>query len=141
GIAELDQQTYALMDQPSKKESRFVKVGDHLEDAIVESVSENQVTLHEAGGNIVRVQRVDAMAELMRSVHTPAPAVRLAPPTAGTTQVPGAPGSAPVIINPSAQGLPQAAPSAPDATANGFQGRRRGRQSQQSDGAGGFGDQ
>jgi hypothetical protein len=133
GTAQLDQQTYALMDLTNKKESRFVKVGDHLEDAIVERVSENEVALREAGGNLVHVQRVDAMAELMRSVRT-APAARpAAPPAAGaTTQGTAAPGTGPTIINPNGQTLPQAAPAVPD---NSFQGgrRRRGRRSQQLD--------
>jgi hypothetical protein len=150
GLAQLDQQTYALMDQPTKKESRFVKVGDHLEDAIVERVAENEIALREAGGSIARIQRVDAMAELLRSVHTAsslprgaAPAPAATPGSTGVSPASAMPGgiavpSAPTA--PSGQILPPAATAADDAS----QGRRRGRggrRSRQSDGAGFTGEQ
>jgi hypothetical protein len=143
GIAQLGAETYALMDQGNKKESRFVKVGEHLEDAVVEQVSENSVTLREAGGAVVHVPRVDAMAELMRSVRPAGPsALPGAPPAAGTTPAAAAPGSVPVLP-PVGQGFSQAAPAAPTLQDQGFQGGggRRGRRSQPSDGAGGFGNQ
>jgi hypothetical protein len=73
GIAQLDQQTYALMDQPNQKQSRFVKEGDRLEDATIAQVSENQVVLRQADGSVVRVPRVDAMAELLRPGRTATP--------------------------------------------------------------------
>ena len=132
GIAELDQQTYALMDQPDKKQSRFVKVGDHLEDATVTQVAENEVTLREAAGSVVRMKRVDPAADLLRLARpATAPPQGAAPVSAGSAPFAG-PG--PAANFPSSQGVlpgPSAAPAGGDASFG-----RRGRRSQQRDGAG-----
>jgi hypothetical protein len=87
GIAQLDQQTYALMDQPEKKQSRFVKVGDTLDDAIVTQVADNEVTLRQADGSLIRVKRVDPVADALRAARAAAPA---APGAAPNTPAPGA---------------------------------------------------
>jgi hypothetical protein len=145
GLAQLDQQTYALMDQAGKKESRFVRAGDQLDDAIVERVGPNEVTIREAGGNVVRIPRVDAMAALLQSVHsTPTLPRGAAPaPAAGTpaASVPGmtqtAPTSSGQILPPV---LPPVAPSATAAVDGASQGRR-GRSARGAGGAGFTGDQ
>jgi hypothetical protein len=90
GIAQLGPQTYALMDQPGKKRSRFVRPGDRLEDATVARVGADEVTLREAGGGrLVRVRRFDVMAQLLRS--SPGAAPRSVGAPAGTPTVPTAP--------------------------------------------------
>src|SRR5262249_37748196 len=98
GIAQLDEQTYALMDQPNQKRSRFVKEGDRLEDATIVRVAENEVELRQADGSVVRVPRVDAMAELLRPVRrrTPPPGPGAAP--TGPTLTAPTPGQGPVTI-------------------------------------------
>jgi hypothetical protein len=138
GIAQINNQTYALMDQPNKKQSRFVKVGDRLEDATITQVSENQVALREQAGSVVRVERVDAMAALLRSTHPTTPAVRGAPAT--PTQIPGAPGVSPLAAPTPGQFSPQPSPATTAAVGGAAQGApqdRRGRRFQQG---GGFGD-
>jgi hypothetical protein len=141
GIAQLDQQTYALMDQPDKKQSQFVKVGDHLEDATIVAVAENEVTLREAGGSVVRVKQVDTVAEQLRSARTATtttPPAGAAPAAAGS--VPAlVPGQGPVTTFPPTPGItpgPSAAPTSGDGSLG-----RRGRRSQQLDGAGSAGGQ
>jgi hypothetical protein len=101
GVAHLDQKTYALMDQPNRKQSRFVKPGDKLEDAIVARVADDEVTLREAGGEIVRVQRVDAMAALLRPSRsgTRSPRNPAAPSAAPAPAIPCA-RSGPVVTTP-----------------------------------------
>jgi hypothetical protein len=105
----MDEKTYALMDQPGKKQSRFVQPGDKLEDATVARVAADQVTLREAGGEIVRVQRVDVMAELLRpgrsGSHSPrGPAAPANPAAPAGPAAPGVPGtrSGPVVTTPAA---------------------------------------
>lgn len=105
GVAQLDEKTYALMDQTGKKVSRFVKPGDKLEDATVARVVDGEVTLRESGGHIVRVQRVDAMAELLRPSRSGPRSPRdPAAPSAAPTQAPAptTPGtrSGPVVTTP-----------------------------------------
>jgi hypothetical protein len=138
GIAQINAQTYALMDQPNKKQSRFVKVGDRLEDATITQVSEKEVALREQEGSVVRVERVDAMAALLRSTRTPS--VRGAPVTATTPALTaGPPGAGPAATPPSGQISPQppaATAAVGDAVQRGQQGGR-GRRFQQQDG--GFG--
>jgi hypothetical protein len=91
GIAQLDQQTYALMDQPEKKQSRFVKVGDTLDDAIVTQVADDEVTLRQADGSLIRVKRVDPVADALRAARAAAPAAPgAAPNTTPTAPAPGA---------------------------------------------------
>jgi hypothetical protein len=105
GVAQLDQQTYALMDQPNQKRSRFVREGDRLEDATIARVAENAVMLREADGTIVRVQRVDAMAELLRPARTTTPPQGSVPAPAGPTPVAPAlgQGQAPITSAPTGQ--------------------------------------
>jgi len=145
GVAQLYEQTYALMDQPNQKQSRFVKEGDRLEDATIAQVSESQVVLREAGGSVVRVPRVDAMAELLRPGRTTTglpqgPVPELTVPTAGAPIL----GQGPVPTLPSGQVIPQgpaaAAAAVEGASPNGSFGRR-GRRFRQQDGAGDAGGQ
>jgi hypothetical protein len=95
GVAQLDQKTYALMDQPGQKRSRFVGPGDRLEDAVVARVQEDIVLLRPAEGGLVEVTRVDAMAELLRPLRSPA-APRGEPPAG----LPFSPGVAPRTLAP-----------------------------------------
>jgi hypothetical protein len=142
GVAQLDEQTYALMDQPNQKQSRFVKEGDRLEDATIAQVSESQVVLREAGGGVVRVPRVDAMAELLRSGRTTPPLPQGAMPmlTGPTTGAP-IPGQRPVTTLPSGQVIPQGPSAAAAAVEDASAGGRRGRRFRQQDGAGDIGGQ
>jgi hypothetical protein len=103
GVAQMDDKTYALMDQPGKKQSRFVQPGDKLEDATVARVAADEVTLREAGGEIVRVQRVDVMAELLRPGRSGSRSPRgPAAPANPAAPVPAVPGtrSGPVVTTP-----------------------------------------
>jgi hypothetical protein len=108
GVAQLDRKTYALMDQTGKRQSRFVKPGDKLEDATVARVEQDEVTLREAAGGIIRVQRVDAMAELLRPTRSAprAPQQPAAPSTAPpATPTPPGGRANPVATTPNSQGL------------------------------------
>jgi hypothetical protein len=89
------------MEWRNRKQSRFVKPGDKLEDAIVARVADDEVTLREAGGEIVRVQRVDAMAALLRPSRsgTRSPRNPAAPSAAPAPAIPGA-RSGPVVTTP-----------------------------------------
>jgi hypothetical protein len=132
GIAELDQQAYALMDQPDKKQSQFVKVGDRLEDATIVSVSENEVTLREAGGSVVRMKRVDPVADQLRSLRAaPAAPAATAPGSLSPALIPGQGTMAPFPNGQVAPPQPAAGYNSPAGGAFG----RRSRRSQQ-DGAG-----
>lgn len=136
GVAQLDQQTYALMDQPNQKQSRFVKTGDHLEGATVARVAENEVRLRESDGSLVRVRRVDAMAELLRSVRPAAPPPGAAPAQTGPLPATPPPSPGPVTAFPPGSATPQG-PSAATAGMNdgapGASFSRRGRQFQPRD--------
>jgi hypothetical protein len=142
GVAQLDEQTYALMDQPNQKQSRFVKEGDRLEDATIAQVSESQVVLREAGGGVVRVPRVDAMAELLRSGRTTPPLPQGAVPAlTGPTAGAPIPGQGPIMTFPSGQVIPQGPSAAAAAVEDASAGGRRGRRSRQQNGAGDTGGQ
>src|SRR5439155_21133155 len=65
GLAQLGSVTYALVEQPDKGASHFLKVGDRVDDAQVLRVSPKELVLAEAGSGEVRVTRVEARAELM----------------------------------------------------------------------------
>jgi hypothetical protein len=141
GIAQIDQKTYALMDQANKKESRFVKVGDRLEDATVARVAENQVALRQADGNVVVVQRVDTMADLLRPSRSGFPAAPGATPApTGSIQpaLSSAPG--PLTVAPPGQAGAQPGPAnaaVDDAARQGRQARPE-RRSQQPGSNGNF---
>jgi len=144
GLAQIDRQPYASLDQPNKKQSRIVKVGDRLEDATVARVADNEVTLREAGGSIVRVQRLDAMAALLQSSHTNPLARGTVPGSTGLAPTPSAAptGAGPLTAAPFGQAAPQpsAATAAVDnSSPDGQGGGRRGRRFQAQDGAGNTG--
>jgi hypothetical protein len=129
------------MDQTNKKQSRIVKVGDRLEDATVAHVADHEVTLREADGSIVRVQRLDAMAALLQSSHTNPLARGTVPGSTGPAPTPAASpnGTGPLTAAPFGQVAPQpsAATAAADTSSSGGQGGgRRGRRFQPLDGAG-----
>jgi hypothetical protein len=108
GVAHLDRKTYALMDQTGKRQSRFVQPGDKLEDAVVARVEQDEVTLREAAGSIIRVQRVDAMAELLRPTRAaPRAPQQPAAPSTAPPATPTPPGGRPnpVATTPNSEGL------------------------------------
>jgi hypothetical protein len=140
GVAQLDQQTYALMDQPNQKQSRFVREGDRLENATIARVTEGAVILRQADGTVVRVPRVDAMADLLRPARTVTGSGPSSTPQ-GTMPAPAtsSPGQGPVTILPSGQAIPPGSTAAADAAegappAGSF--GRRGRRFRQQDDAG-----
>jgi hypothetical protein len=99
GIAQLGEKVYALMDQPGKKRSRFVGPGERLEDATVTQVAANEVALREPAGRVVRIRRLDVMAELLR--RSPGAAPRSVTSPAGSPAgpaAPAAPGAAPPTV-------------------------------------------
>ena len=139
GLAQLGNVTYALIEQPDKGASHFLKVGDRVDDAQVLRVSPKELVLAEAGSGEVRVPRVDAMAELMHSSRgRPAaaaapPAASSAPTTSGAQPATGAPtASTPPPVLPSAGGGNDVrALSDPFAATDRFGGGRRNRRRDQ----------
>jgi hypothetical protein len=86
-----------------------VRPGDRIENAVVARVEPDAVTLRAAGEGLVRVQRIDAMAELLRPSRSPA-APRPGVTAPGGQQVMPAPGAGPVTTASPAGETPAAAP-------------------------------
>jgi hypothetical protein len=132
GVAELGGETYALIEQQEKKRSHFLKKGDRLEDARVMEIRPKELVLREETGGVARVQRVDAMAELLRSSRSrsrssPAPAARPPAGTAGppAPAAPPIPGRAAPFAG-STEGSQQSVPVfAPEGAERQREGRRR----------------